>query len=200
MLKTPTDIKEEVKRAVSEVRGESMGKPSNNDSKERARVLFNEEIDFQQELRINKYKLDEECLSQASRYAFYAEAYALAKSDVAQAKDNLSYVLAVRSMAIRNLYNESHEKYTEGRLQAAVEIDDEVVVAKSNLRKAEDIANKMLVAVNAMDVRKSELENLVKLYCAGYFSNVSTNVNKKDINENTSMDIRRNLNKGECDG
>ena len=173
-----------------------MAKPS---EKEKGTVLFNEEIDFEKELKINKYKLDEECLSQASRYAYYAEAYALAKSDVAQAKDNLSYVTAVRSMALRNLFNESHEKYTESRLNASVDIDDEVVVAKVQLRKAEDIANKMLVAVNAMEVRKSELENLVKLYCAGYFSNPSTNMNRKDINENTAMDIRKKLNKGDYD-
>jgi hypothetical protein len=36
----------------------------------------------------------------------------------------------------------------------------------------------------------------VKLYCAGYFSTVNADGNvKKGINEQTSSDIRKNLNK-----
>ena len=173
------------------------GRPTTmqQECKDKGKILANEDIDFQDELKINKYRLDEECLSHASRYAYWSEAYSLAKSEAALAKDNLSYVTAVRSMALRNLYNESHEKYTEARLQAAIDIDDEVLEAKSKLRKAEDIVSKMYVAVSAMEVRKSELENLVKLYCAGYFSTVSGGVNRKDIGENTAMDIRKNLNK-----
>lgn len=167
------------------------------EAKEKGQVLCNDDVDFQQEVKINKYRLDEECLSHASKYAYWAEAYSLAKSDVGLAKDNVAYVTAVRSMALRNLYNESHEKYTEARLQAAVDIDDEVLEAKSKLRKAEDIAAKMYVAVNAMEVRRSELDNLVKLYCAGYFSNVATTPNTTDAGSDVSRDIRKNLNKGE---
>jgi hypothetical protein len=44
-----------------------------------------------------------------------------------------------------------------------------------------------------MDARRSELDNLVKLYAAGYFSTVDGN--KKSVNEQTSNDIRKNLNK-----
>lgn len=155
---------------------------------------FNED-DFQNELSINKYKLDEECLSHASRYAYWAEAYVVAKNDYGVKKDNLVYLMANKSLELRNYFTESGEKFTEARLSSAVDIDEEVVEARKELREAEDLMNKMDVASKAMDVRKSELDNLVKLYCAGYFSNVSTTPNRNDINDEVSKEMRKNLNK-----
>ena len=165
------------------------------DTEDRMKVETNNDIDFQEELRINKYRLDEECLSHATKYNYWAEAYARAKNEYGIAKDNLAYTTADVSLRLRNFYIESGEKYTESRLQSAVDTDRDVIEAKRKLREADDILCKMDVAVKSMDVRKSELDNLVKLYCAGYFSTVSTMANKRDVNDEASRDIRRNLNK-----
>lgn len=156
-----------------------------------------EDVDFQQELAINKYKLDEECLSHASRYAYWAEAYSLAKMELMKAKDEMAYVKAQRSVTLRNLYVEAGEKCTEGRLDASVELDPEYRDAKAKVLKANEVAEKLEVAVRSMEVRRAQLDNLVKLYCAGYFSTVSNNPNKKDSVDEVSRDIRKNLNSKE---
>lgn len=154
----------------------------------------NNDVDnFQNELSINKYKLDEECISHASRYAYYSEACALAKSNVSKAKDNLEFVMAERNMEIRDELANGDKKVTEAMVTASLAKDSKVLEAKSELRDAEEVYARLQVAVQAFDARRSELDNLVKLYCASYFSTVGGD--KKSLNENVSKDVRKNLNK-----
>ena len=156
------------------------------------------DVDFQKELSINKYRLDEECLSHSSKYAYWAEAQALAKTELSKAKDNLEYVSSEANLRIREQYEKMGKKVTESVISSAISMDSEVREAKDKLRKAEEIYNRLTVAVQAMDTRRSELDNLVKLYCAGYFSTVTVSSGtRKDVNEQTSGDIRRNLNRKE---
>lgn len=154
-----------------------------------------EDLDFEKDVSINKYRLDEECLSHASIYARYAEAQAEAKTKVSLAKDNLELVKAERGVEIREELANGEKKVTEALIAASVLKDEVVLAATNKLRKAEDVYAKLSVSVSAFEHRKSELDNLVKLYCAGYYS---TNVNsetKKNVNEKTSTDIRKKLNK-----
>ena len=154
------------------------------------------EFDFEKDLSINKFRLDEECLSHSSIYFKYAEAQQDAKSEVSKADDNLKLVLAERELSIRDFFVKEGKKATEGLIASLVETDEEVLKAKGKLRKAQEVFNKLTVAVQAMDARRSELDNLVKLYCAGYFSMPNSNdKSKKDVNEQTSREIRKNLNK-----
>ena len=154
------------------------------------------DIDFQKELSINKYRLDEECLSHSTKYAYYAEAQAIAKSNLTKAKDELEYTIAEANLRIRVEYENQGKKVTEALISSAITLDDEVREAKEKLREAEEVYNKLSVAVQAMDTRRSELDNLVKLYCAGYFSTIQTQAEtRRNINEQTSADLRRNLNK-----
>lgn len=162
----------------------------------KAETLAKQDNSFEQDLSINKYKLDEECLSHSSRYAYYSEAQAVAKSNVGKAKDNLEYVTAEANLRIRKEYAEKGEKFTEAVITSQLTLDKGVNEAKSKLREEEEIYARLSVAVQAMETRRSELDNLVKLYCAGYFSTVNADGNiKRGINEQTSSDIRKNLNK-----
>lgn len=162
----------------------------------KAETLAKQDNSFEQDLSINKYKLDEECLSHSSRYAYYSEAQAVAKSNVSKAKDNLEYVTAEANLRIRKEYAEKGEKFTEAVITSQLTLDKSVNEAKSKLREEEEVYARLSVAVQAMETRRSELDNLVKLYCAGYFSTVNTDGNvRKGINEQTSSDIRKNLNK-----
>ena len=155
----------------------------------------NSEDDFQKDLSINKYKLDEECISHASRYAYYAEACAIAKTSVSEAKDKLELVEAERYEVIRADLENKSIKTTIPMLDRALITDEEVQKAKAELRDAETTLARLQVAVNAMDARRSELDNLVKLYVAGYYSVADGAGVKKSINENVASDIRRNLSK-----
>ena len=154
------------------------------------------EVDFEKDISINKYKLDEECLSHSSLYFRYSSMQADAKTRVSKAKDNLELVEAERNLAIRKTLSESGTKVTEAMITSALIVDKKVIEAKNQVREAEDIFMKLSVAVQAFEHRKSELDNLVKLYCSGYYSvpNSGSDV-KKDINEQTSSAVRRNLNK-----
>lgn len=152
--------------------------------------------DFDEDLSIDKYRLDEECLSHSSRYAYYSEAQAVAKSNVSKAKDNLEFVTAEVNLRIRKEYAEKGEKFTEAVIASRLTLDKDVNEAKSKLREEEEVYSRLSVAVQAMETRRSELDNLVKLYCVGYFSTVNPNGNvRKEINEQVSADIRKNLNK-----
>ena len=155
-----------------------------------------QELDFEKDISINKYKLDEECLSHASIYARYASAQADAKTAVSKAKDNLELVQAERYDAIKEALEKKGVKTTIPMMEKAVLSDSEVIKAKNELREAEDVAAKLSVCVSAFEHRKSELDNLVKLYCAGYYSTpTANNETKNTINEQTSKAIRKNLNK-----
>lgn len=154
------------------------------------------EVDFEKDISINKYKLDEECLSHSSLYFRYSSMQADAKTRVSKAKDNLELVEAERNLAIRKTLADSGAKVTEAMVTSALIIDKEVIEAKNQVRETEDIFMKLSVAVQAFEHRKSELDNLVKLYCSGYYSVPSSGSDvKKDINEQTSSAVRRNLNK-----
>lgn len=154
------------------------------------------EFDFAKDLSINKYKLDEECLSHSSLYFRYAEACISAKSEVSKADDNLKLITAEQNIAIRKAYTESGAKFTEALITSELEKDAKVLEAKTALRDAQEIYAKMQVAVQAMETRRSELDNLVKLYCAGYFSTPLTSAEtKNNVNEQTSRAVRNKLNK-----
>ena len=153
-------------------------------------------LDFEKDISINKYKLDEECLSHSSLYGRYASMQADAKTQVTKAKDNLELVEAERNLAIRKSLADSGTKVTEAMINSALITDKEVIEAKNQVREAEDVYAKLTVAVQAFEHRKSELDNLVKLYCAGYFSTpTASNEAKNNINEQTSKAVRKNLNK-----
>lgn len=155
-----------------------------------------EYFDFEKDLSINKFRLDEECLSHSSIYFKYSDACQEAKSEVSKAKDNLELVQAERRLQIREDLVNGGAKVTESMVESSLIMDEKVREAKEQLRESETVYNKLLVAVQAMDTRRSELDNLVKLYCAGYFSvsNGSSDT-KKSVTEMAEKEMRKNLNK-----
>lgn len=162
-----------------------------------AKEKENQVDDFQKDLSIDKYKLDEECLSHSSRYAYYAEAQAIAKLDVSKAKDKLELVESESNLKIRKKFADEGQKVTESVIACTLAMDSDVIQAKAELREAEQIFARLSVAVSAMETRRSELDNLVKLYCAGYFSTPSTNGVRNNINSMTENGIRKQLNNKE---
>lgn len=152
------------------------------------------ELDFEKDISINKFKLDEECLSHASIYYNYGDAQARAKTELAKSKDNLELVEAERSLQIREELSKNG-KVTEAMINSALIIDKEVREAKNQVREAEEVYNRLSVAVQAMEHRKSELDNLVKLYLSGYYSNPDSNNAKNGLTEQAERTVRSNLNK-----
>lgn len=155
-----------------------------------------EDLDFEKDLSINKYRLDEECLSHSSIFGKYSLMQIEAKTELSKAKDNLELTEAERNLAFRDEFARNGTKVTESMINSALITDKEVIRAKRKVREAEDVYNKLSASVQAFEHRRSELDNLVKLYCAGYYSApTASSEAKKNINEQTSTAVRRNLNK-----
>jgi len=153
-------------------------------------------LNFEQDLSIDKYKLDDECVTHASLYYQYSEMAANAKNYVAILSDSLKLTMGEVNISIRNNFIKNDTKFTEAVINAEVEKHKDIIKAREELRNAELNLAKIQAGVSAFEHRKSELDNLVKLYCTGYFSTVSANGDvKKNITEQTSRDVRKNLNK-----
>jgi len=151
-----------------------------------------DDFDIESDLKINKYKLDEECLTHSSTYNRYAEMATKSKTELTKAKDKLSLITAQRNIAIREEIAKSGSKVTEKMIESYLETDKEVLKAKKELREVEEVNATFNAMLDSFDHRKSELDNLVKLYCAGYYSVVGK---KETSTETTEKDIRKNLNK-----
>jgi hypothetical protein len=127
-------------------------------------------LDFQKDLSIDKYSLDRECVSHSSLYFKYAEKFQEAKNEVSKMDDKLKLLYAEKNIEVREKFNLKGVKTTEAMITAELEKDSEIIEMKNQLREMQKTANILGVGVQAMEARKSQLDNLVKLFCAGYYS------------------------------
>lgn len=123
------------------------------------------DFNFESDISIDQYNLESECISMASTYYRYADASREAKSIVSEKADFLKITSAERNIAIREAAATNHEKVTEGIIASRVQSDPQVVQAMKDLREAESTYNRLSAAVSALEIKKSELDNLVKLRC-----------------------------------
>jgi len=153
------------------------------------------ELNFERDLSIDKYKLDEECISHSALYYRYSELVANAKNQVGILSDALKLKMGEANVAIRNGFIKKEVKFTEALINAEVEKDDGVIEARDELREAELNLARLQAGVSAFEHRKSQLDNLVKLYCSGYFSTPSNSGKQKEsVNEQVAREARKNLN------
>ena len=137
-----------------------------------------EEFNIEQDLSIDKFKLDLEALSLPSIYFRYADALREARDLASDKKDAVVAVMAEREIAIRESCSISGVKTTESIIKAKVESDPEVITVKKELREANAVVGRIQAAVSALDTKRNEIDNLVKLYCSSYF------INKWNLNIN----------------
>ena len=144
---------------------------------------------FKDDVKINRFKLDEECEIQPALYHFYAEEYALARSIRDAAKDRLDLVLGEREIHIRRNPPDDM-KVTEAVITALLVQDSDVQAAKEEYRKAQAKVDLLYAATSSLDHRRSELDNLVTIWTKDYYTGA-----KKD---EAGASIRNKLNsKGE---
>ena len=123
------------------------------------------DYDIQSDITINQYQLESECISMASTYYKYADMAREAKSIVSEKSDLVKIISAERNIAIREAAANSGERVTEGIIASRVQSDSQVVQAMKELREAEATHSRLAAAVSALEIKKSELDNLVKLRC-----------------------------------
>lgn len=149
------------------------------------------EFNINQDIEVDNYNLESECITMAATYYKYAEMAREAKSLVSEKADNVKVVIAERTIAIRESLAQSGVKTTEGMITSNVEVDLDVRQAKKDLRDAEATFDKLSVMVKSMEIKKSELDNLVKLKCNSMYVD-SPSRPTKDLNAETSSEYLRN--------
>lgn len=144
---------------------EEMSDPSLQQVLQQARDALAE---AKHDVRINRYKLDEECAHQSTLYLYYSDILADAKAQEDADEDELDKVLAEVEMKYRKDPPEDL-KITDSVIKALVEKDLRVETAKEKLRKSKKWKYRVESVVNSLGHKKSELDNLVVLWSKGYY-------------------------------
>jgi hypothetical protein len=154
---------------------------------------------FSDDVRINKYKLDEECEKHSSLYYYWAEKNADAKKILSQSEDLLKYTLAETEITLRKNWDDSKDgKQTENGIKAKLENHPNIRKIKEQIIENQHQVNILSAAVSAMEHRKSELNNLVSLQIGGFYS-TPTGIKKPTVTDQSSRDQKKKLNKREDD-
>lgn len=120
---------------------------------------------------LDKYRLDEECVSQVKLYATHASQLADAKRELAEAKAAMDVVEAELDLDIRNdnvKYN--LPKITEGGVKNVIILNTGFQKARRIVMKKQHKVDILEAAVRTLDHRKSSLQGLVSLTLADYYS------------------------------
>ena len=151
------------------------------------------DYDIQSDISIDQYHLESECISMAATYYKYADLAREAKSDVSVKQDTLKVVMAERGIAIRELLSQSGTKVTEGIITSSINSDNEVKKAMKDVRDAEATYDRLNAAVKALEIKKSELDNLVKLRCNSMYVDNVTKPTRDIQNETISEYNQRTM-------
>lgn len=155
---------------------------------------------FSDDLPINKYDLPEECAKHASKYFYWAQKLADAKSELNEKEDILKLRYSQIDLSIRDDWDEAKNgKMTEGKVKANIEDAKQYIAAKVAVSECQRSVNSLSASVSAMEHRRSELDNLTKLLIGGFYA-APNGGRKEGANEMAQREIRGKLNKKKKDG
>ena len=147
--------------------------------------------DIESDVEIDKYNLEAECLTMSATYYSYADMSREAKTLVTDKRDMLKVVIAERTIAIRE--ENASKKLTVDMIKAMVDCDSEVVKAMKELRDAEATYDRMSVMVSALEMKKAELDNLVKLKCNSMYVDSPSKPTRDIKTEMGTENMRRSM-------
>jgi hypothetical protein len=153
---------------------------------------------YKEDLKIDKYALDEEWLKQPTLFINWAEEFVEAQADRDRKKEQLDLIKAELDNAIRSGPEKfGLAKVTEGAIQNIILTEGTYRDAQDKYLTAIKQAKILDVAKEAFDHKKKALENLTSLFLAGYFAN--SEIVKGDVKdfltESKSKRIDEGLNK-----
>ncbi len=151
--------------------------------------------DFSEEVKINRFKLPEECENHSSKYYYWAKLLANAKTELGSNEDKLKLTSAERELFIRNHWDDSNGKQTEAGVKAILETDKEVIAAKKTLMSNQSEVNTLFAAVTAMEHRRDMLKCEKELLIGGFYASPDGGGRKEGPVEQASNIVRSKLNK-----
>ena len=129
-------------------------------------------FDYREQLKIDKYALDEECMDQPVRYEQWAQEYTYAKLQLKLAEK----ALRIQQSAIRRAvtanpvdYGLTKSSITEGVMKAIWDADEECLRLENELIDKENIAHQLKKAEKSFEQRKWMLSEMVKLWLGMYW-------------------------------
>jgi len=155
--------------------------------------------EYLQDLQIDRFRLEEECVDQPRRFMKWSEEFAEAIFKRDKAKQNLKIVSAQTQQKVR-MDPEQHgcvagaRGVTEGSIQAVLDTHPEILAAEDKLLEAEKNLQILKAAKEAFDDRKRQLTNLVHLILGQYYSDPGKSaeseakrIQEEALSENTRL-------------
>jgi hypothetical protein len=139
---------------------------------EREKMKMNKTFgnDFEEDVKIDRFKLEEENEIQPMIYSYWAKQYAEARTIKDEQEDKLDLIVAQRGMFIRE--NPPPDvKITEGTISSLLAQDADVLAQKECVRAANANMYMFQAAMGGLDSRKAALDNLTSLYAKNYYQN-----------------------------
>jgi len=127
-------------------------------------------LDFQEDLAIDKNRLDEELMRQAAKMAVYNRFHAQEQYNRDRVKQNLDLVKANLDSIFRAELTAAQVKFTEAVIDGKVKTSPAYLEAQGAFQKAEYKVNVLFGGVLAMNARKGMLESLVRLVISDWYS------------------------------
>ena len=154
------------------------------------------DLSYKEDLRIDRYYLDEICDTHAEKYAKWAELYVNAVKNLndektkfekrkSEAKDNINRIKSQLNLDVRRNYKKYElEKITDSIADSWINTQEEYLAALENLRNTiaegqqeiDELDYKvdiLKVAKDSFDHRKQMIQAEVSLYVAGYWAKPS---------------------------
>ena len=151
--------------------------------------------DYQNDLLINEHKLDEEWITQPSKMMSYSADLAQAIFNRNRAKENLDVIEAsLDSEARQEPTPAGLGKATETAIKNWIKLQETYREALEAYHDSDLEVNLLQGGVNAFQHRKTALENLVKLYLSGYWSEPNIGAEAKPLRERGEARITEDLN------
>lgn len=134
-----------------------------------------EGLDYQGDIWIDKFSLDEECRDQPRRFSHWAQLHVESIAERDRVKRRLLVIqaeveLEVRSFFANKISQRGITKGTEAEFKAVVELDLRVQEGENQLLEANRRVNLLAVAREAFQDRKKQLEQLVHLWLSMYWA------------------------------
>lgn len=136
---------------------------------------MNQELNYEEDLRIDPTALDVEWLGQANLFMRYAEESAHAERVLGQAHEKVKttrseLILEIQHRGTVMINGEEVKVKNADMVEAAYRTDARHIEAKQEMAIAEYNVNQLRSAVSAFRMRKDALENLVRLHGQQYFA------------------------------
>ena len=155
-------------------------------------------MDFEDDIQLNKFDLDNEWQKQPALVFLYGKEHAIKCAERDRVKEKLAVYRGDLELRIRN-NPESYDlpKITEGAVTAAIGQDKSIRSYNKDIIELTEDINVLAVAVKAFEHKRASLDGLTKLEWQHYFSEtpstnegkakLSVQPQKKKLNENMRM-------------